>query len=275
MFYVNLDMSGIMDLLQLPKVVKQQVASAGNALTAMTKDYMTTEAQHRLKSRRKMFIDGLSTYQESADTWIINLDASVGWIEDGMEPHNMLDDLLSSPKAKTGKDGGKYLIVPFEHKKGATEMTPAQANLTQTIKAEFQKLGVPYGKIEKNNDGSPKLGVLHKIEITQLPLKSFDGPGQGDGPMGAAIQGPTGIPYLQGIQVSQRMVKNKNGGESVRRDIMTFRVASSKHRSQSGRWDYPGVAPTHIMKDAAKWAAEQWEQKIAPQLLAGITAAIG
>ncbi len=59
MFYVNLDMSGILELLQVPKIIKQQIASAGNSLTAMTKDYMTTEAQHRLKSRRKMFIEGL------------------------------------------------------------------------------------------------------------------------------------------------------------------------------------------------------------------------
>jgi hypothetical protein len=275
MFYVNLDASGLLDLLQIPKVVRDQVNQAGNALTAQTRDHMKRLAHDRLKTRRAMFVDGLSVFQESNDTWIINLDASVRWINDGMEPHNMLDDLLHSPKAKRSKDGSIYLIVPFSHKKGPTESTRAQANLTDTIKSEFKKFGVPYGKIEKGPDGKPLLGLLHKMDITSLPLKSFDGPGQGDGPISSVIQGPTGIPYLKGIQVYQRKVTDKNGHESVRREIMTFRVASDKQRSQAGRWDHPGLGPTHIMEDAGKWAAETWEKKIAPQLLAGIVATIG
>lgn len=287
MFFVNLDMSDVIGMLGLPKALTAQAKQAGDALTAMTKNHILEEAQRKLHSRRSMFVEGLDSFQEDDHTWVINLDASVRWIDDGMQPHNMLDDLLSSPKAKTSKDGSKYLVVPFKHNKGATEMTPAQKNLNQTIKAEFKKFGVPYGTIEKGKDGSPKLGLLHSMDITQAPLKAMEG--QGDGPIGSAIQGPTGIPYLKGIKVSQRMVKGKNGVESVRREIMTFRVASSKHGDENkakkaaapegsvvkGRWDHPGTEAMNFMEEGAKWAREQWDTKISPQLLDSVIASIG
>lgn len=273
----------------MPKALTQQAQQAGDALTAMTKNHIIEEAQRKLHSRRSMFIEGLDSFQEDGNTWVINLDSSVRWVDDGMPPHNMLDGLLSSPKAKTSKDGSKYLIVPFKHNKGATEMTPAQKNLNQTVKAEMKKFGVPYGTIEKGSDGSPRLGLLHEMDITQAPLKAMNGPGQGDGPIGSPIQGPTGTPYLKGIRVSQRLVKNKNGTESVRREIMTFRVASSKHNDENkskkdaapegsitkGRWDHPGVEAMNFMEEGAKWAKQQWDSHIAPQLMEGVMASIG
>lgn len=260
----------------------KEVQLAGNNLTKMTKAHIHELAQKKLHSRREMFLEGLSAFQEDENTWIINLDAKVRWIDEGMSAHNMLDDLLASQKAKPTHgpdgmpDGGKYMIIPFKHNKGPTQQTTAQKTLADTIKAELKSAGVSYGKIAKNKDGSPKLGLVHKMDINRLPLKAFDGPGQGKGPVGDVMQGPTGIPLLKGVQVHQRMViDKKTGKEAVRRDIMTFRVASSKHRSEAGRWDYPGVPATNIMEDGAKWAKTQWEKVIAPQLMANIVAKIG
>src|SRR6185436_18067221 len=178
---------------------------------------------------------------------------------DGLKPHNMLDDLLKSPKAKRAKDGSEYIVIPFQHKKGKTQMTQAQATLTATIKAEMQKMGIPYGKIETHSDGSPRIGVIHELDITKLPLKSWDGPGQGHGPIGDVRQGPTGIPFLQGVQVRQRKALDKRGNEQILREIMTFRVASSKHREQKGRWDHPGTAPVPLLEEASKWAVDHWK----------------
>lgn len=235
-------------------------------LSAQTREHIVEEANKRLKSRRQMYIDGLTTYQENDHTWIISLDASVRWIDDGMRPHNMLDALLKSPKAKRTKDGGQYLIIPFSHKKGKTEMTKAQSTLTATIKSEMSKMNIPYGKIETHSDGTPRIGVLHNLDITQLPLKSMNGPGQGQGPIGEVRQGPTGIPLLQGIQVRQRKTLDKRGNEHVVREIMTFRIASSKQRLQSGRWDHPGTSPVPLLEEGAKWAKEHWEQHVQPKL---------
>lgn len=272
MFYVNLDVSGLVSLMDVPNAAKKALKTAADKLTAQTREHIIEEANKKLHTRRGMFIDGLSAFQESEHMWVISLDASVRWIDDGLQPHNMLEDLLKSKKAKTGKDGDRYIAIPFNHKKGKTEMTPAQRNLTATIKTEFSKMGIPYGKIETHKDGSPRIGVLHNVDITKVPLKSYDGPGQGWGPVGDVRQGPTGIPFLQGIQVRQRKALDKKGNEFVSREIVTFRMASDKMKAQPGRWDHPGTAAVPLMEEGSQWAKEQWETKIAPVIFEMIKA---
>lgn len=277
MFHVTLDASGLYELLGTSAAATRALKKAASQLTAQTREHIVEQANKKLKTRRQMYVDGLSAYQENDHTWVISLDASVRWIDDGMPEHNMLDKLLASPKAKTTKDGtGKYIIIPFQHKKGPTQMTPAQSNLNATIKAELksinaerEKVGaapIPYGGIETHDDGSPQLGVLHKFDIMDRPMKTFNGPGQGWGSIGDVKQGPTGIPFLQGVQIRQRMALDKKGNEHVLREILTFRVASSKQRSQGGRWDNPGTAPVPLIEEGAKWAKEHWETNVAPKI---------
>lgn len=272
MFFVNLDISSLIEVANgsFDDAVKEQMKKAGEQLTAMTRAHIVEEANKKLHTRREMFIEGLSHFKLNDDTWVVNLDAKVRWIDDGLSAHNMLDDLLKSPKAKTSKDGSKYIVVPFQHKKGPTQQTPAQKNLLDTIKAELKSRGINYGKLEQGGDGKPKLGLLHSFDINTKPTKTHNGPGQGKGPIGSVVQGPTGIPLLQGIRIYQREVKNKDGGTSVRRDIMTFRVASSKHKGQ-GRWDHPGLPPAKLMDEAYEWAKRTWEREIVPQLTMAIS----
>lgn len=273
MFYVNIDCTSLIQLVdQLEPAIEAAVKKAGKDLAAMTYAHAVEEANKRLNTRRQMFIDGLSFF-ESEGVWVVNLDAKVRWIDSGLSEHNMLQDLLKSKKAKRAADGSTYLVVPFQHNKGPTQMTPAQANLLDTIKRELKNRSIPYGKVERNSDGTPKLGKLHSFDITKAPIKTSHGPGQGKGPIGEVKQGPTGIPLLKGVSIYQKKVKDKKGVESVKRSIMTFRVASSK-QTGTGRWDHPGLKPVNIMDDAAKWAVEQWEKKIGPQVLAQIIASI-
>jgi hypothetical protein len=283
MFTVKIDASGLTDLLGTPQAAARALKKAAAELTAQTREHIVEQANKKLKTRRQMYIDGLTTYRENEHTFVISLDAKVRWIDDGMSAHNMLDALLKSPKAKMTKDGtGKYLVVPFQHKLGPTQMTPAQANLNATIKAELNTINkerkkhgadaIPYGAIERHQDGSPKLGTLHSFDIMDRPAKTHEGPGQGWGPIGDSKQGPTGIPFLQGIQVRQRMALDKKGTEHVVREIMTFRVASSKHRDQGGRWDNPGTAPVPLMSEGADWAKQHWESVVKPKLFASIKA---
>jgi hypothetical protein len=232
-------------------------------------------AAERLNSRRDMFVEGLTLYPVNDDVWIVELDAKVRWIDDGVPEHSMLDDLLKSPKAKTAKDGSKYVVVPFNHGpgKGPTNSTQAQQDLTSTIKTEMKRRKIPFGKIEKGEDGSPKIGKLHSFDIMNAPNKTHEGPGQGKGPVGSARQGPTGIPFLQGVNVYQSKVKDKAGKESVKKSIMTFRVASSKHKSE-GRWEHPGLDPVNILDDAMAEAMEEFEKEIAPGLIGRIYASM-
>jgi hypothetical protein len=263
LFGSKIDFGGLMGLLNMHNVTHQAMKDAARDLTAMTHAKTVELANSRLNTRRKMFIEALSMTQLNDSTWFIQLDAKARWIDDGMPPHSMLDDLLKSPKAKVSKDGHRYVVVPFHHGPGkGITVTPAQGDLINTIRAEMKRNAIPFGKIERHNDGSAKLGKLHSFNILDAPKKTHEGVGQGKGPVGKVRQGPTGIPFLQGVNVYQR----KQADGSVRRDIMTFRIASERHRGQ-GRWEHPGLEPKRIFEDVAEWAWQTWEREIAPQVM--------
>jgi len=279
-FFVNLDISALGSLMDADKVLKDEVEKAGCQLIAMTRAHIVEEASQKLRSRRQLYIDSLTHFQADENTFIVNLDAKARWIEDGMPEHNMLDDLLSSSKAKTAADGSKYLVVPFKHNVGPSVQTPAQANLLATIKAELRKASIPFGKIEKDpTTGQAKLGLLHKLQLS-TPPRTGNGPGQGHGPVGDPIQGwsadgQSGTPILKGARIYQQKVKNPKGEESIQRSIMTFRVASSKHREDADRWDHPGLEPTNFLDEGTEWAQRQWDQIIAPKLFEAVSQRLG
>lgn len=288
MFSVNIDVSQIADLVgETRKAADAAMQEAARNLTAMTHAKIVELAGQKLHSRRQMFVDGLSYHQVAADTWLISLDAKVRWIDDGMKPHNMIDDLLRSKKTKTAKDGSRYVVVPFNHGpgRGATNSTPAQMDLVSTIKSEMKRRGIPFGTVERDASGSPKTGRLHSFDIMKEPLKTANAPGQGRGPVGDVRQGPNarqlvgggpgggGTPFLQGVSVYQNKVKDRFGNTKVQRSIMTFRVASSKHKGQD-RWNHPGTEPMNILEDAAKWAMETFDREIAPGIIARVIATV-
>lgn len=266
MIKAEFDFDDIYDLLGLSGVADKTMADAARDLTVATHAHIIEEANKILHTRRGMFIEALSYFQIAEDTWVISLEGSARWIDEGMDPHSMLESLLASPKAKTAKDGSKYLVVPFSHAGGPTQLTPAQQNLLSTIKEGLKSRNIPYQKLERDDTGSPKLGKLHSFSIMDKPLKTHNGVGQGHGPIGAPLQGPTGIPYLQGLNIYQNAVKDSKGKEHVRRDIMTFRVASSKMLG-TGRWEHPGLQKTDLMKSGLDFANSHWEKVVAPSVI--------
>ncbi len=182
----------------------------------------------------------------------------------------------------------RYLSVPFDHSpgKGTTGTTPAGKTLIDTIRSELKSRGIPFGKLERGPDGKPLLGKLHSLDITKQPLKAVNAPGQGWGAVGAVRQGPTmsggqalrgqtqGTPFLQGIRIYQKSVKDaKTGKESVKRSIMTFRTVSSKMKG-SGRWTHPGLKPMHLLEEGADWAMNQWTRIIGPEMVRHIVGGI-
>lgn len=225
-------------------------------------------AGQKLKGRRQMYVQALDVFPaDGEDVWIVSLKASARWIDDGQPKHSMLDALLASPKTKVSKkDGSKYVVVPFDQSpgQGVTTTTPAQQDLISTIKSAMKKEGIPFGKIETDAAGVAKVGKLHSFSVTGAPLKTKQGPGQGHGPLGSVRQGPTGIPFLQNVNVYQK--PDPKAKKGVKKVIMTFRIASSKHQGQ-GRWEHPGNEGVHILEDAAQWGLETWSKEIAPALI--------
>jgi hypothetical protein len=266
MVYINIDMK---DLLELRKEIEPKMENilkeASRDLAIQTHAHIVEEVQQKLHSTRDKYLQALHFEEVSEDVWIVSLDQKAMWIEEGMEEHEMIDDLLSSSKAKTAKNGSRFLSVPFQHNKGPTQQTQAQKDLTDTIKSHMSKQKMAYGKIETDANGKPKLGLIHKFDILKQPTKTHEGPGQGRGPIGSVRQGPTGIPFLQSVRVYQKRIQDGAGKEKTVKSIMTFRVASSKHKG-TGRWVHPGLEAKNFFEEAHDWALRLWEEKIKDQI---------
>lgn len=273
MFKINVDVSAISQLAN--KATEQLLPAIQNGiqtLSTQTHLHIAENVNNSLHSSRQKYIDALKWQQVDNNTYLIVLEREAWWIEDGIAPGTeMVDYLLrqanpNSKPPKTARDGSRYRAIPFQHNKGPTQQTKTQNELKETIRAEMSKRGIPYGKIEMGADGTPKLGKLHSFDIKDKPLKTHQGVGQGWGEIGKPKVGATGIPFLQGVNIYQTKVKDKSGRESVQKQIMTFRIVSSKHKG-TGRWVHPGFEPKKFLQEGYEWALKEWNDKILPQIM--------
>lgn len=258
MLEVNLDISGILEKnKELADKIAAKAQELTTVLTLQTYDFVIQEAQTKLHSRRQQFIDNWQHEQLDADTHELKILAPAVWIDEGLpQDFDMLPGLLRSPKAKNGPNG-KYIVVPFKHNKGPATQTPTQKVLANIIKKEFKKKNIPFAKIEQNADGSPKSGLLHKMNITQ-PKKAPDG---------KSLESTTGgltRHFLEGLRVYQKATANNK----TQKDVMTFRTASEKHSGQ--KWIHPGTAPMNFLQSAKDFAEKTWEEQLLPQLLSDL-----
>jgi hypothetical protein len=262
---IHIDTSGLDYVDKLDQTIEKVSKELAQQLSGMVYSKAVEYAGQRLHSRHEMFLEGLHPPVFVDGAYVVELDAKLMWIEDGMEPYDMLDGLLAAKKGKkirTDKQGAKYVVVPFHHGgEGARSTpTPAQQDLIATIKKTMDDKKISWSDIEVTKRGNPKLGRLHSFNIMDAPNKTHEGPEQGKGPVGSVRQGNTGIPFLQGVNVNQRKVKGK-----VQREIVTYRIASEAHRGQ--KWMHPGLQPAHILLDVWKWAEQEMRDKIAPQVV--------
>lgn len=233
---------------ELRQDVERAVTDGVRLASAMAYAHANELARERLHSRLRMFLDALSYKKIDDGIWAIELDEKATWIDDGMEPHDMKENLLRK-NYKVAKDGSRYKIIPFDHGKPPTEQTSKQQELAQQIKSELKSRKIPYKKIEVDEKGSPRLGRLHTFNVE-----------------GSARPTPkSSHPALQGVNIYQR----KNGEGKIRRDIVTFRVVSSK---QTDKWHHPGLKPVNIFDDTYKWVMGEFENRILPDVLAAFDA---
>ncbi len=232
--------------------------------------HIVEQAAIKLKgsSQQNAFTSSIEFKQESDGMWSINVPQKMLWIEDGLPPNfDMLPGFLASPKAKSGASG-KYLVIPFKHNNAPTQQSGLQAFLTASVKKEMSKRNIPYKAIEKNPDGSPKTGLLHKFNAPtpnhmHEPKKGHQGPSGHPLSIHAkppGNEGPSGRPYLFGVRVYQ-----KQSEEETKKDVMTFRTASQKQQGQ--KWIHPGQEPMSFLDEAHQWAQKEWEDKILPEML--------
>jgi hypothetical protein len=288
--WVELNTAGLVESVKQDiEGLERDTHKAVQLLAAQAHAHIKEQVQVKLHTRREMYEDALSQVEEVAPgIWAITLNAKAVWIEEGMPPHSMVDDLLRKG-AKTAKDGSLYKVIPFSHKKGPTQAGPSQQMMTAAVKDELKKRSIPYAKIEREPSGAPKTGLLHKFDMNHgggniptpnRPPGTEGKPGWGKGAVGQPMQGPNqaggsggGTPLLQGVRIYQNAITdkdgkpamNKQGQQKATRSIMTFRVVSSKHRGL--KWNYPGIEGTHFFEECETWVQNVWENDILPELV--------
>ena len=196
--------------------------------------------------------------QVSDNIWVVEIDESVGWLNDGRPPTSMATEEWLLKNAKVAKDGSKYKVIPFTHGKqshGTNAMLSTVAkNIIKQARDESGKR-INLRKIERNPDGTPKTGVLHKINYTppytakQVP-EMFSKPRTPEMAQKSGLKAHEGIFKLAGLQISQKMV-----GGKVKREAVTFRVVSSKHQAE-GRWMHPEVKAGRFLERTFEWVQE-------------------
>lgn len=239
----NIDAAAIAEAFKDFAMEIEQDLEKGIANLALMTDAKVKElAGFQLHSSHKQYIDNLKLEEISPGLWVVSLDQPALWIEEGIpQEHDMKPDLLKN--AKTSPTSGvRYKVIPFDHSKGPATLTPWAQLITGAIKHNLQKDKINIKKLEVNDDGSPKRGLLH--------TKSY----------GGLIPGKGNTPVMDRVSVYQTL---KPDG-STRRDVFTFRTVTS---DQNGKWIHPGIEAKKFLDKAFEWAMKEWEEKILPEIL--------
>jgi hypothetical protein len=219
-------------------------------LTDITLEKTLEFAEQGLKTTFEVYKDNLSSRQESAGVYIISLKQKALWIEEGLPPEfDLKPGILNGKNAKMNAEGHKYAVVPFKHNKGPSQNTPKAQELVDQVKSVLRQENISFGKIEKHANGSPRFGLLHKIDIDS------------DKPTAKASTGA-----LQGISIYQRGGFDKKGQAEVQRGIYTFRTVTDGPASKD-KWIHPGTEAKKFMDKALEWAEDHFEREILPMIL--------
>jgi hypothetical protein len=232
----------------IKKQVEKDIVQGVKVLASMTHAKLREEARDNLGSLAKKYQDAIEFINPEENLWIVNLKEEAMWIEEG-RVSGFMEGLLNGKSSKTSKDGSRYAVIPFEHSKKPSEQSDKAKSLSEDIKTFLKQNKINYKKIEYGADGSPRLGLLHRLDIPsarskgQLTVESKD-------------------PLLKGVAIYQN--KKKDG--SIRRDVMTFRIISEKHRGE-GKWIHPGLEAKNLMDKVYEWALRTFDTDILPSIL--------
>jgi hypothetical protein len=148
------------------------------------------------------------------------------FIEDGQPARDMKAALLSSPRAKIGKDGKKWMTIPFRHGAPGTQGMAAMPTNVYALAKQLgfsRRNGVLTGLITGN-----KYTWNGRLSASAQGQRSHSGSHPGKG-------------YTWKSGQYSGMVKMGKGGHS---QYITFRRVSENSDPKS--WQFPGVKPKPI-----------------------------
>lgn len=243
--YFQIDANKFQDVLEeFRKDLQKDLNKSIQHLTDMTFEKTLEFAEKGLHSTFSIYKANLTSKKVENGVYVISLDQKALWIEEGLpENFDMKPGLLKD--AKTSKEGHRYAVVPFLHNKRPSENTPKAQDLVDQIKKVLRQENIPFQKIEKDKNGSPRLGLLHKIDIDS------------DKPTAKAS-----TPALKGLRIYQ----NKDEKGKVSRGIYTFRTVTDGPKG-ANKFFHPGLDAKLFMDKALEWAEQTFERELLPELL--------
>lgn len=254
---INIDVEKLAaEFKELAFEVEQEMMQAVAGLAAMTHARVAEQASTKLKSSFKTFQDNLGFEEISPGIWVVSIDQGAMWIEEGINSdHDMKPDLLKD--APSGENGARHRVIPFDHALAPTQRNATANRIVEELKAGLKNINkvrkaqgaapITANKIEKNSDGSPRVGKLHEFDLpSDKPTKNAK------------------HPALKGLTIYQ----SKDESGNVRRDVLTFRTVSDNSAPDS--WHHPGFEAKKFLDEAEVWALNEWENKILPDLLTGL-----
>jgi hypothetical protein len=256
-FTFKVDAGKVADMLnQTRDIVERELLPAVEQLSISTHLFLLKHIKDKLKDDYRLPImmgqDDRNIRWVAVGTglWVVEIDDSVKWIEEGRPPTSMAtEDWLLKPSTKgsgkwpkRAKDGSLYRPIPFVHsRKPGTLPETNKPGYRTMVQNELARMKIPQG-IERNPDNTPKVGVLHKLQI-QPPGPQSQFPGMYSKPRSAADAALSGLAphggifHLKNAMVIQRPVGKKG---NVVKETVVFRMVSTKHAAE-GRWMYPKV----------------------------------
>lgn len=242
LFNINIDdFEGVME--EFKKDLQVELNQAVERLADMTLEKTLEFAGEKLHTTLHIYKDNLSSRKEGTGVYIVSLDQKALFLEEGL-PNNfdMKPGLLKN--AKTSKAGNRYAVVPFSHDTKPSQTGPKAQDLIDQVKKVLKQENIPFKKIELDKNGSPRLGLLHKIDIDS-----------------AKPTAKASTPALQGLRIYQ----NKDEKGKVSRGIFTFRTVTDGPKGVD-KFIHPGLEANQFMDKAFAWAMDTFDKEIMPEL---------
>ncbi len=248
---------------QTREVIHSHLRTSVERLSISTHAFVVNYAQEKLTgwTRQEFFGEegkNVRWTEVSDGIWVVEIDPSVAWIEEGRDPTFMGEWLLKGDKVKTAKDGSRYRVIPFTHSRGNKIFnTDFVTEINQAAKAS----GINLKTLDTLADGSPKLGVISKLKFssgvynrTPDTERFFSKARSASVAEELGLKPYAGKHYLDSAVITQRLV-----GKKVKKEVVTFRVISSKHEAE-GRWMYPAVVALNSIPAAYDYASREWDK---------------
>jgi hypothetical protein len=235
----------IKDLSDIKDLARDTINKAVGSLAASTNAKVHELASEQLKTTSSKYRKALNFEEISKNVWVVSLDESMLWREEGMAAHSQIDDLLRN-NAKISQDGEKYKYIPMDYSGPESEQSPKTKELVKQIKSYLKTERISFKKVEFDPNGNPRLGKIHSMNIPS------------DKPTAKAS-----TPALQGINIYQKM----GASGKVERHITAFRTVSESQKEE-GKWRHPGIRGANLFDQAFEWAVSTWETEILPEIMA-------